>query len=442
MMTDRDADTGSLNTEYYTYDSWGEHADAGETPSTENKIRYAGGRVEFFADGTDQGAVYLCGERHYMPMYGRFLQRDRLTYELLPSPSNPLGVNPYIYAENNPVMKKDINGQSPAGYYRGATMAGKTVILGTQMPPEAQIYDCCDKGYTSLSATDVSFSLIYSTRLPGSKKAGYIDFATLSKNAGWGGNLCDANPKEGQPNERCAETTTATSDLLCTYVEQCMGGSCPEKKHQPWKGTDSCHTGMASYDVGYDSDPGVEYLGDGLAIFTDSFGTSVVIPESAAYAMEAYILPAYFDWYDNHLANNYFYGNPGWWYRACGNERLPYIECAVIAEILKYKIEDDFHSDQWSEQWKYGYTSHFWRLPYKWSYQGRMYGGQNPPWNDYVAGADNYIGFYLPDNRDWYIIFDPYLNFRNVEIVYYTPPLITNPIGGSQLGISGEGCVN
>jgi hypothetical protein len=44
----------------------------------------------------------------------RFLQRDRLTYQKLPSPSRPFSANPYIYAYNNPVMMKDTTGLQPA----------------------------------------------------------------------------------------------------------------------------------------------------------------------------------------------------------------------------------------------------------------------------------------------------------------------------------------
>jgi len=40
----------------------------------------------------------------------------------MPDPRRPLGVNPYIYADNNPVMKTDPSGLAPPGYYRGATI--------------------------------------------------------------------------------------------------------------------------------------------------------------------------------------------------------------------------------------------------------------------------------------------------------------------------------
>ena len=75
MMTDHEQ-----NKETYTYDAWGEHVDTANTPTTPNKVRYGGAWVEAFASGPGVDAIYLCGERHYWPAYGRFLQRDRMTW--------------------------------------------------------------------------------------------------------------------------------------------------------------------------------------------------------------------------------------------------------------------------------------------------------------------------------------------------------------------------
>ena len=103
------------NKELYSYDAWGEHVDTTNLPSTPNNVRYGGARLECFAfsgtppdalsgtpqdalSGTPQDAIYHCGERHYWPAYGRFLHRDRMTWQKLPPPSLPLASNPYIYA--------------------------------------------------------------------------------------------------------------------------------------------------------------------------------------------------------------------------------------------------------------------------------------------------------------------------------------------------------
>ena len=66
-MTDHDQ-----NKEIYTYDAWGEHVDTANTPTRPNNIRYGGAWVEAFASGPGVDAIYLCGERHYWPAYGRF----------------------------------------------------------------------------------------------------------------------------------------------------------------------------------------------------------------------------------------------------------------------------------------------------------------------------------------------------------------------------------
>jgi len=243
MMTDHEQ-----NTEHYNYDAWGEHADTANLPSTENNVRYGGARVECFAKSvTSTDAIYLCGERHYWPAYGRFLQRDRMGYEKLPAPSSPLGANPYIYADNNPVMKKDLSGLQPAGYYRGARMGSESFYIGTEMPPESQMYDCCgNMRYNSLSAQEVAMSPVWNEKLGGT-----APFSWWQKRAGWGSDLCKAKPGEGQPNETCKAITAATPDLMCTYLEQCKGLSCP-----PWKRVECPQKGgMAPIDVGYESNP-------------------------------------------------------------------------------------------------------------------------------------------------------------------------------------------
>ncbi len=218
LMTDLDQ-----NKEHYTYDAWGEHAKTDDLPSTPNRVRYGGARVECFVrPGTSQDAIYHCGERHYWPAYGRFLQRDPVGYLKMPAPSNPLGAHPYIYAENNPIMKKDLSGQAPTGYYRGARMGGQSFFLGTDRPTgEGQIIDCCADGYTTLDPGQIMGSHLWNTMLQGS--------APLSQWASWAGwgkdtSLCEMDVREAQPNLTCTkEFTFGGAGLMCTYLEICLG---------------------------------------------------------------------------------------------------------------------------------------------------------------------------------------------------------------------------
>jgi len=103
-----------------------------------------------------------------------------------------------------------------------------------------------------------------------------------------------------QPNPNCPETTTATSDLLCTYVEKCMGGSCPDWNHP------GCPEGMVPIDVGYDSDPRVENLGGDLVLFTDSGGNSVTMTKA-----EAEQLMALYSYYKPAIGNLLMHFNTG-----------------------------------------------------------------------------------------------------------------------------------
>ena len=129
----------AVATEEYTYDAWGEHVDT--PPSTENKVRYAGAHLETFVGGSTSNAIYLCGERHYWASYGRFMQRDAMTYRQMPKPDVPLTVNPYIYAMNNPVMRKDLSGLAST-WVRGCHRGSNTLRLGGNYPSDPSQIDC------------------------------------------------------------------------------------------------------------------------------------------------------------------------------------------------------------------------------------------------------------------------------------------------------------
>lgn len=95
----------------------------GETnmqPTDENHIQYHGGFLEdkeFHTSVANQerGYFYRMGVRHYVPAFGRFMQRDPITYMRAPHKSNPLSANPYQYAYNRPLQMSDISGYQPGG---------------------------------------------------------------------------------------------------------------------------------------------------------------------------------------------------------------------------------------------------------------------------------------------------------------------------------------
>ena len=217
------------NKEEYTYDSWGEHIDTDSLPSVANRIRYAGARVEcFVTPGQETDAIYETGARHYWPMYGRFLQRDPLTYQKMPRPSNPFSVNPYIYAENNPVMKTDLSGLFPTGYFRGCTTPDNIFFLGTSRPPSSSIYDCCGNGFNEVSDDKVDELYFYHTG------QGLVNIGKWKKKEHLEDvGLCELPYNRAQPNTSCSQTTYIPPDLCCTILTSCKGSTCPSPPPPP-----------------------------------------------------------------------------------------------------------------------------------------------------------------------------------------------------------------
>jgi RHS repeat-associated protein len=244
MMSD-----DSQNREYYNYDAWGEHYDSSSLPASENLIRYIGARVETFIDSeSEQDAIYEMGVRHYWATYGRFLQRDPLTYTKLPRPSNPKSVNPYIYAENNPVTKLDPSGYS--AMVRGARMGNQSFQLGTGNLPVEQLYNCCGpQGFHTLSDLTLEFQLFAVHGNSGFNK--YFTYGQMSAKENKG--LCDMDPQGAQPvTPACEKWTEISSDWACTYLKNCKGGTCgnPFEFCRPG---DVCVSGISNCDGGFES---------------------------------------------------------------------------------------------------------------------------------------------------------------------------------------------
>ena len=98
------ADESGAVTDYYAYDAFGIHLyDAGA--GTPNLFRYTGEQFD-----ADLGQYYLRA-RYYEPTRGRFWTQD--SYE--GSPSDPISLHKYLYANASPVMYTDPSGNMSLG---------------------------------------------------------------------------------------------------------------------------------------------------------------------------------------------------------------------------------------------------------------------------------------------------------------------------------------
>ena len=99
----------------YAYDAWGNCtviSDMGGIGAL-NPIRYRG----YYWD--EEIALYYLNARYYDPEVGRFISQDSIDY-FLPRKLN--GVNLYSYCHNNPVMNKDLSGNSIITFSAFSTM--------------------------------------------------------------------------------------------------------------------------------------------------------------------------------------------------------------------------------------------------------------------------------------------------------------------------------
>jgi hypothetical protein len=191
----------------------------------------------------------------------------------MPAPSYPLGVNPYIYCENNPVMLTDSSGLK-GKFVRGATMGGAQMWLGTIRP--GKLYDCCEEGFTAIPDDKVwNAKLFWHTLI------GFFTYRQAAKLMKWK-DLCDLDPSKAQPGHGCSEITTMDPDLACTFLQQCKGGSCPPdpvtpppppKKQKKENKDPGCPEGITYVDI---TDPS----GVTVPITAESFNELMLIMSS------------------------------------------------------------------------------------------------------------------------------------------------------------------
>ena len=87
----------------YTYDAWGNILTQSGTMAKENPYRYASYRYD------EETKLYYLMARYYNPDTGVFLTLDPIRGDTM----NPITMNGYNYANNNPVMMVDPDGEHP-----------------------------------------------------------------------------------------------------------------------------------------------------------------------------------------------------------------------------------------------------------------------------------------------------------------------------------------
>jgi RHS repeat-associated protein len=95
-------DLGAI-TSNYDYDAFG---NLQGTPTLETNYLYTGQQYDAISE------LYSLRARYYDPEYGRFLTRDIWAYDY----GNPVELNRYVYAANNPATWSDPSGHNAEGY--------------------------------------------------------------------------------------------------------------------------------------------------------------------------------------------------------------------------------------------------------------------------------------------------------------------------------------
>lgn len=140
----------------------------------------------------------------------------------------PLTVNPYLYCENNPVMRTDLSGLSSKGY-RAAKMGDATYLIGTTSATPEETYNCCsgDGGYAfkTVNAEDTQWYWIWSDWRKKKKGYGFINLMewleTNKQGYSWDKSICNIDYSKIQPDTGCANTTYVHENVICSLLAMC-----------------------------------------------------------------------------------------------------------------------------------------------------------------------------------------------------------------------------
>ena len=126
---------GAVHSVHYEYDAYGrivsETNVSGEDIIDYNPIKYKGYYYE------NDTKMYRLDSRYYDPAIGRFINADNISL-LTETPTALTDKNLYSYCDNNPVMRKDSEGELWANLLIGAAI-GAGVEIGLQLAFEGKV---------------------------------------------------------------------------------------------------------------------------------------------------------------------------------------------------------------------------------------------------------------------------------------------------------------
>jgi len=111
--------SGNLTSDRYQYDAYGSLL-PGSVTATQNAYRYKGKQYD------QATGLYNLRARYYNSTQGRFLSQDKAGYDF----ENPVELNRYGYAEQNPVTSYDPTGYTSLAQYRAALGAVAAPAVG------------------------------------------------------------------------------------------------------------------------------------------------------------------------------------------------------------------------------------------------------------------------------------------------------------------------